>query len=286
MANNDDNFPFEKWRKRIQKWEVCPLPQKIELQTDAKVLVVAPHPDDETFACGGTIATLIEKNCHVKVVIVTDGRKGDPLHYCGDRDVVVCRKDEALAALNILGVKHEDVHFFNQPDSRYKNTPEVVGLFSDLLDTFQPEGLLIPSVLDFHRDHIGVALTMIELWRNRGYKERLFLYEAWESVPATGLVDITGVYGLKTKASYCYCLPLRYLDYIAAGDGMATYRGTYLSATSDNDKQQYYAEAFLELYKDSWPLVVEDLLNIRAFQEKILALTTRKIPCSKMKRSS
>ena len=42
-----------------------------------KILVLAPHADDEVIGCGGTIAGHIQKNNPVKVVILTDSARGD-----------------------------------------------------------------------------------------------------------------------------------------------------------------------------------------------------------------
>lgn len=43
-----------------------------------RVLVLAPHPDDETLGCGGTLRLLVEAKKHVKVIFLTSGDKADP----------------------------------------------------------------------------------------------------------------------------------------------------------------------------------------------------------------
>lgn len=40
-------------------------------------LVIAPHPDDESLGCGGSIAKHIKAKSRVKVIFLTDGDKGD-----------------------------------------------------------------------------------------------------------------------------------------------------------------------------------------------------------------
>src|SRR5579862_5129583 len=76
--------------------------------TDAPALIVAPHPDDETFACGGLITLKRRRGVLVSVVFLTDGSGAkadlDPLA------LTRLRQGEALQALNILGVAIEDVH--------------------------------------------------------------------------------------------------------------------------------------------------------------------------------
>ena len=38
-----------------------------------RVLIVVAHPDDEVLGCGGTIAKLVDQNCRVKVIFLSDG---------------------------------------------------------------------------------------------------------------------------------------------------------------------------------------------------------------------
>ncbi|MHC5832664.1 MAG: PIG-L deacetylase family protein, partial [Nostoc sp.] len=42
------------------------------------ILIVAPHPDDETLGCGGAIALLRSLNCHVQVLVISDGTLSHP----------------------------------------------------------------------------------------------------------------------------------------------------------------------------------------------------------------
>jgi LmbE family N-acetylglucosaminyl deacetylase len=51
-----------------------------------RVLVVAPHPDDESLGCGGLIASLAQKGCRFYVVFTTDG--GACLHRFPRKDGV------------------------------------------------------------------------------------------------------------------------------------------------------------------------------------------------------
>ena len=45
-----------------------------------KILVLAPHPDDETLGCGGTIRLLRKAKKQVKVIFLTSGDKADMTH--------------------------------------------------------------------------------------------------------------------------------------------------------------------------------------------------------------
>lgn len=100
--------------------------QTIPISERHRLLIIAPHPDDETLGAGGAIQTAIAQGMEVRVVIVTngDGQRFAPLAFNhrlltkptdyitdGER-----RQAESLAALSRLGVSAQDVYFLGYPD--------------------------------------------------------------------------------------------------------------------------------------------------------------------------
>ena len=73
---------------------------------DARLLFVHPHPDDESIACGGTIARYAAGGAQTHVVTCTGGEAGENLGGIdlGGRDFAQVRRDEVAAAANVLGV--------------------------------------------------------------------------------------------------------------------------------------------------------------------------------------
>jgi len=248
--------------QQVNKWQACPLPKSLDLPQDANILVIAPHSDDECFGCGGTLALLKQKDCNIKVVIMTDGSKGDPLNYANG-NVINCRQKESIAALNILGI--DDIVFLDETDGNFQYTTEIAKKLSLILDDFVADWIFLPSTLDYHRDHIAVSLSVLNVWQQRGYRERVFLYEIWEPVPATWIVNVSKVVALKQQAMQCYQLPLKYGDYSAAITAIMRYRGFYFMQQSEQ-----YAEAFIELEATSWRSVLSQLFNLRSYQESVL----------------
>ncbi len=72
------------------------------------MLVVAPHPDDETIACGGYIIESIKRGASVVILLITDGN----LRILHDLRYV-----EFTTATDILGVPIENLVFLNHTDS-------------------------------------------------------------------------------------------------------------------------------------------------------------------------
>ena len=211
--------------KRIQRQlaglAACPLPQPLELNRARKVLVFAPHPDDETLGCGGTLAQLALL-CPVKVVLVTDGSGGGGL----PRGAGATRQAEFVRALGILGVSESmQLH---QPDGDFQGSAELSLQIRTLLDEYQPDWVFLPSPLDYHRDHVRIAAFLEPLCRRAPSVTQLLFYEIWAPVPATHVVDITEQAGRKQEALAAHATAMPHGDYQRAVDGLNRYRGLYL----------------------------------------------------------
>lgn len=254
------------WQRKIAQFEPCPLPRSLELLEGGKVLVVAPHPDDEILGCGGTLALLRQRACQIKVVIVTDGGAGDPLNYTGG-DVVNVRQQEAIAALGTLRIT--DVVFLNEQDGCFRASSSFSEKMSSIIREFQPDWLFLPSILDYHRDHVAIGLSVVNSWEKSGCCGRAFFYEIWAPLPADTVVDITQVLDEKRKAVSCYALPMKYRDYREAMLGLAAYRGLYLPSSG----QPLYAEAFLELKCKRLNVILSALMRLRFLLELRLSHT-------------
>lgn len=252
--------PFAQWRTRAESWSVCPLPPPLDLPGGGTALVLAPHSDDETLGCGGTLARLRQAGWRVRVLVITDGAQGDPCGYLGNEDVVTHRQGETRAALECLGV--EEVSFLAMPEGEPFAWEAVGANLRDQLEALAPDWLLVPPVLDFHRDHVHTSLLAMDLWQGRGCRERLFLYELWQPLPINRVVDVTQVLAIKRQAIAAYGLPLRYLDYADAFEGLMRYRGIYLTPGPGT-----HAEGLLELEAGSWRAVVAELMRQRGRQE-------------------
>ena len=98
----------------------------LALPRAARVIVFAPHPDDETVGVGGLLARLTHRGTPVRVVFLTNGdgypravQEGFDTQKPTDADFVAfgeLRQREALAATRRLGIARRDVRFLGFPD--------------------------------------------------------------------------------------------------------------------------------------------------------------------------
>jgi LmbE family N-acetylglucosaminyl deacetylase len=119
-----------------------------------RVLVVAPHPDDE-IACGGAILLHRRAGDQVHIVHVTDGRGSRALGL-GPEEMARRRRLEAAAAARVLGIEGGASHWLGLREWEWENGT-LVGALDELLRRIRPHIVYAPSRVDFHPEHIRVA---------------------------------------------------------------------------------------------------------------------------------
>lgn len=98
----------------------------VEIQKDDRVLIFAPHPDDEVICCAGIIQESLKKGASLRVVFLTYGDNNEwsflvyrrhPVFFPGGAKAMgKTRHDEAIAAAKVLGVAGQDIIFLGYPD--------------------------------------------------------------------------------------------------------------------------------------------------------------------------
>ena len=132
-----------------------------------KIVVLAPHPDDETLGCGGTIAKKISEGFEVFIILVTDGRHayskalGIELNPTPE-ELSQIRRQEFINATSTLGVPETNLRFLDFEDGTVqKNEKEVETRIAGIMKELQPAEMYFPFKQDSHPDH--QALNRIAL---------------------------------------------------------------------------------------------------------------------------
>ncbi len=119
----------------------------------------APHPDDETLGCGGTIAKKTSEGYEAFVVVLTDGRHAfsEVLDINSDpspEEIKQIRKEEVTKATKILGISFKDLLFLDFEDRKLgKHENEVEERIVDILEKYSPVETYFPHRRDGHPDH-------------------------------------------------------------------------------------------------------------------------------------
>ena len=244
-------------RNALRTWLVLEerdrMPQPITRFDEARVLVLAPHSDDEVLGCGGVIARHVASGAVLDVAYLTDGRWGDGklfdpalparLKALLQRELVLTRQREAREACSILGGCA--LHFLNRPDSRLQPDKVTVQALRDMLTALQPQLVYLPFVYDMHEDHwqtnraFAAAAADLPFELSRSLQVRG--YEVWTPLLANRVADISDVMPLKLRALACFKSQLVDQDYRHIISGLNAFR------SNGEFGGQGYAEAFHEL---------------------------------------
>jgi len=202
-----------------------------------RVLVVAPHPDDETLGVGGTIAKYSAQGDEVFVLMVS-----------GHLPPVYSRKayeetvSEAYSAFSVLGVKKSE--FLEIPATMIGDQPlhEVNGRISKVVNDFNPHIVLCPYP-DRHIDHRLVFDSVMVATRPLGAGKDIKIVAAYETLSETHwnaphiepnftpnwVVDISDHINKKLDALGCYKSQISEFPgprSIEAVEALAKFRGT------------------------------------------------------------
>lgn len=168
---------------RIIDWRLLLSSRPLEA-TSKTAMVFAPHQDDESFGCGGLIALKRAEGASIRVVFLTDGGKS----YGWDRMPVGMlakqRQQEALRALEVLGVEPQTVTFLNQADGELdqlsdENRQNVIGQIVQLLSEVEPEEVYVTYRRDAHADHEVTSQLVQAAIHQARLSVRLMEYPVW-----------------------------------------------------------------------------------------------------------
>jgi LmbE family N-acetylglucosaminyl deacetylase len=157
----------------------------IALANVRRVLVVAPHPDDESLGCGGLIATLGEFGRTIFVMFVTNGSASHRASRLWSRDRLAnLRKEEATEALRRLGLARAGRIFLDLEDSKMPLPGSslwrsAVFQVREVLSRCQFDLLIIPWRRDPHCDHRASWLLTQHALRESQQKPRCLEYAVW-----------------------------------------------------------------------------------------------------------
>jgi len=123
-----------------------------------RVVVFAPHPDDETLGCGGSVAEKLIEGYEVFVVFMTDGRHALE-GFVGSNgptpsEVKTIRRAEAINATRILGVQENNLFFLDFEDKKlYESECAVRERVVGILKELSPAAVFFPQEREYNVDH-------------------------------------------------------------------------------------------------------------------------------------
>lgn len=198
-----------------------------------RVLIAAPHQDDEVLGCGGLAAQLAAGGAAVRVLFLTDGSGG--VEEIADRDAYrERRRQEAEQAVHALGAQGCDR--LDIPDGALdRHLREAEQGIREAILAQRPDLLLVPHPLEVTRDHQAAFAAIHRLLMPvrdddrealsqalRGL--RILLYEVNHPGHPDLLVDVTSEQGVLEAAMAAYASQEERHPYLNAALGLRRFR--------------------------------------------------------------
>ena len=202
---------------------------ELNIKENDKILVVAPHQDDETIGCGGLLA-MYGKKCDV--LLLTDGRLGNAKMYKDLDELVKIRNNELDKTCKIVSVnKITRLPIQNEQLTKHIDIVKNV-------DIKEYDYIFIPYRKDMHPDHKVCYKIFKSMISSQKAKAQLIEYEVWTPLETpTYILDISDIIETKKKMLKEYKSQLKEKDYLGATLGLNKYRGMFI--------EKKYGEAYM-----------------------------------------
>ncbi|KJS48178.1 MAG: hypothetical protein VR66_15490, partial [Peptococcaceae bacterium BRH_c23] len=104
-----------------------------------QMLLIFAHPDDESFALGGTIAKYAEQGVTITLAVATKGEAGQTAGFCQKEELGLFREQELMSAAKVLGIT--EVIFLGYLDKEVPLAPplEIVERLVRIIRTRRPQ---------------------------------------------------------------------------------------------------------------------------------------------------
>lgn len=199
-----------------------------------KVLVFAPHPDDDIIACGGSIAKHIQNGNSVSIVYISSGEAGSLSST--PEALADIREEEARRAAGLLGV--DDLLFLRLADGYISFERKALEDLVRLIRNKKPDWVYLPHEAESVRDHRQTHDLVMEAckraagpWfgdcgRDIWSVETILAYEVWTPLQNVAVtVDVTDFMSQKLAALRAHQSQLTDIAYDQAVEGLNRYRG-------------------------------------------------------------
>ena len=231
---------------------------ELPIKESDKILIIAPHADDESIGCGG-LMVLYGKKCDI--LLLTDGRKGyDSRLDTVDEDALVhIRESELQSVSNLCGIRH--IIKLRIPDGTiHSHMNDVLGV-----DITSYDFIFVPNRYERHKDHCIIPDLALKMKKQQRSKAQIIEYEVWSPMPnPVFALDISSVFSQKEHLVSQYQSQIKYKDYVRMTQGLNQYRGVGFNMT--------YAEVYAPLVNKSFLLRLYNKLpsRVRKLLHKLL----------------
>jgi LmbE family N-acetylglucosaminyl deacetylase len=209
-----------------------------------KILVLAPHPDDEAIGPGGTLFRVASNgNSELSLLLLTAGSPADN----------TTRRLESESAAKRLGASFRCLDLVDGSISVDETT---LARFAEAIDELAPDVLMLPFALDDHDDHRRANELLVKASRHLASQPEVWAYQVYGGVLCNVVVDITDVAEAKRQLVRSYSSQMASRDWVNFSLGLAAWNSRFLPR-----KDTAFAEMFLVLPLVDYVALVRNLFQ-------------------------
>jgi len=229
VKNNLNNIDFKSANSVInsQVFQQLLLPLQVDIPVGKRVLVIAPHPDDEILGAAGLIIKAKKSGCHISIIFLTSGAV--------DNYVVI--EKEARQVSDKIGV--DDVYFLRMLDGGIIDVNVDETELQKVVGKCRPDIISLPFIFDGHTDHIYTNKLICNIDFEDSKKIDFWAYQIYSSIPTNVVIDITSIVDYKFDLMKVYKSQLNDFDFINWNKGLNAWNSVQLKS-----KQGKYAECY------------------------------------------
>ena len=218
-------------------------PKPLEIKQTDKILILAPHADDESIGCGGLLLKYA-KQC--EIICVTNCKTGNP--SVDPEEAIIERYNEFKEAMNFLGAKY---HFNKDIDS--DNLKNSYKLFEKLLNKYDLSTfnyIALPIWYDQHCDHKALNILFKKYLKknNINLNCKILIYEVWSAIAVPNkFIDLTDILDKKKQLIGFHKSQINVIDYREKIQGLNIYRGMIVNKKAAEVYLEFNIKEFKEL---------------------------------------
>ena len=216
----------------------------------SRVLVLAPHPDDEVFGCGGAIMRHVDAGDLLQIVILSDGEyRANTAQQAAYGEL---RREESSKAAITLG--YGTPEFWGIPDRGVEYGERLVRRIEGAIEALGANLVYAPSIYEMHPDHRALGMAALEAVRRHAAKPNLAMYEVGVPMMRPNvLLDISALRQRKQDAMACFASQLKEQPYDQHITALNRFR-TYTLGTQVTAAEAYFVAQADDLKSDIFAL--------------------------------
>lgn len=222
-------------------------------QCSMKVLILAPHYDDDVISCGGAMYLHCQRRDTVDVIYFTDGSASKESGL-DKNELSTVRQLEAQKACAVIGNGIHMTHL-KEKDGEFQETNQLIEWLADKIHIEDYDRIYFPSIYDIHKDHFTVSKILNTSLSMINYTHELMIYEFWNPLKHPNrFVQVDGIEDIKLNALAEHKSQIKYVDYVRLVKTLNRNRGGMADCKS--------CEAFQLISKYEFKRIIENSLNM------------------------